>query len=446
MMLLLVCFVFSSVSFYDPVFMKDYSADFMKIRRDNILYNADSYIWFSEVPVTDVPTLSFTPSLKTIFNVSSGNTYINTYLDLEFDAGVKIDNFALAATLDFFNFNEPLKIPYYAPLADNQYFMYSFDEQPIIGGANILDINVRNAYIKYTSGSFDLTVGRSDVKIGEGMLFSGISYPLDHIYRINFKFQNFHVTSAFAATPDTFLSKTIAYQALEWKPFSSLTLTLYEAVSHSEEDYFKYFNPLTLYYERQRRGKSNSDNLIGGASVKWNFGGKYSIFCDFLNDDVVIFQGNTSKYGVLAGFESIVTPNSILRFHAVAIPRFTYTHVSDTNAWHLMGVPLGYPRGNDLLDFYLSYILFFNDKSSLTLRAAQLNKGEGSLVEHWEGSGFPRNMPYPTGDVCRELFLMVGFQKGCFYGGAFGDLEYNSKNHRYGLFLNIQSRVLSLKF
>ncbi len=438
--------LFSSILFYDPFFLKDYSIDFLSDRKANLTLNKDSYILLSEVPVSKRLSLSFIPALKTNFVRSKGSCYINNYLELEFNGGVKVDSFELAASVDFFNFSEPLRVPYYSPLSDNQYNQYSFDIQPIIGKTSILDINIRNAYIKYKSNNFDLLVGRSEVRIGEGMLFSGISYPIDHIYNLNFRFKNFHLTSAFAAVPDTFLTRTLAYQAVEWKPVPSLTFTVYEAVSHSQEDYFKYFNPLSLYYERQRRSSSNSDNLLGGFAIKWNFLNKYSAFLDFLNDDVVIFQGNTSKYGILAGFESALSSNSLIRFHAVAIPRFTYTHVSDTNAWHTLGVPFGYPRGSDLLDFYLTYTLFLEGNDGIIFRIAQLNKGDGTLTEHYEGSGFPGNMPYPTGRVLRELFIMGGIQRRFLYSGVFADLQYRSKNHLYGFFLFIRSRLFSLKF
>jgi hypothetical protein len=432
-------------SFYDPVFLKDYSVQFFELRRNFLLKGTDTYVWTFDDTADNKPFLKFSPGFKLVNITKSGVNYTNSYLDLEFDAGVRFDGILVYTRVNFFNFVTPYKFNFYEPLSDNRYNLYSFDEQPIIGGTSLFDINVEKAYIKYANDNFGILVGRNNVMIGEGLLFSGLCYPLDHVYRLNFRFGKFQVVSAFAVAQDTFPEKTISYQTLEWKPFSNFMVTFYEAVSHTGKDYFKYFNPVSLYYERQRRGISNSDNLLGGIACKLNFSKKVSVFLDFLNDDFIVFKGGTSKYGVCAGVE--VSPNSysFFRFSFVAIPRFTYTHVSDTNAWQFMGLPIGYPRGNDLLDFYFTYLRKFNNDDYVILRVAQLNKGEGTLKEHWENSGYPKNMPFPTGKVERELFTMLGYQRKCIYAGFFLDLKYKLSSS-FGAFLYFKSDVFKVAF
>ncbi|MEO0247363.1 MAG: hypothetical protein ABIM20_05250 [candidate division WOR-3 bacterium] len=432
--------------FYDPIFQKDLSLDLLAHRCKEIKAGSGSYINFYKPELLGRPSVVFSPELKLLGFKLPERCYLNSYLDLIFKLGIKTKDLSFFAKVDFFNFKESYKFPGWHPLSDASYFMYSFDEQPIIGGKSILDINLREAYLSYDNNEFNLLVGRANIRIGEGLLFSGNSYPLDYIYRVSFKLNNLKILSAFAVPVDTFLRRTISYQVLEWTPLPNLVFTLYEAVSHSEEDLFKYFNPITLYYERQRRGKSNSDNLLGGIALRYIFKSRTSVFIDVLNDDIVIFQGGTSKYAILAGFEALKSPNEILRFSSVFIPRFTYTHVSDTNGWNIMGIPIGYPRGNDLVDFYFSYFRNLSEDNSLIFRVAYLNKGEGTLFEKWEESGFPRNMPFPSGKVRRDLVLMAGLKKKFFYFGSIIDLVYKGKDHALGVFLNFGKDLFRVVF
>ncbi len=442
----LILALFLSFSLYDPVFLKDYSIEFLELRKSFINLGSDTYVWTFADTSEERPFIKFSPSLKLINITKDRVNYTNSYIDLAFDAGVRFDHFQVYAKVNFFNFLAPYKFKFYEPLADNRYNLYSFDEQPIVGGTSLFDINVEKAYIQYSKHNFEILVGRNNVMIGEALLFSGLCYPLDHVYRLSFSFSNFKVVSAFAVTQDTFPEKTVSYQTLEWKPFDNLTVTFYEAVSHTGKDYFKYFNPISLYYERQRRGTSNSDNLLGGLAVRFDVKNRMSLFFDFLNDDFIVFKGGTSKYGVCAGLETSLDTYSFLRFSFVAIPRFTYTHVSDTNAWQIMGLPLGYPRGNDLLDLYLSYLRKLRNGGYFIFRVAQLNKGEGTLKEHWENSGYPKNMPFPTGQVERELFAMLGYQKRSIYVGLFTEWKYSESSNAFGAFIYFKNNVFKLVF
>ncbi|MDI6850650.1 MAG: hypothetical protein QMD82_01760 [bacterium] len=438
--------LFLSFSFYDPIFLKDYSVEFLELRKSYIKRGSDTYVWTFADTSDERPFIKFSPSLKLI-NITKGRVnYTNSYINFAFDAGVSFDQFQVYTKVNFFNFVTPYKFQFYEPLADNRYNLYSFDEQPVIGGTSLFDINVEKAYIRYSTKNFEILVGRNNVMLGEALLFSGLCYPLDHLYRLSFSFSKFKVVTAFAVTQDTFPEKTISYQTLEWKPLDNLTVTFYEAVSHTGEDYFKYFNPISLYYERQRRGISNSDNLLGGLAVRFDVKERVSLFFDFLNDDFIVFQGGTSKYGICVGLETSVDFYSFLRFSFVAIPRFTYTHVSDTNAWQIMGLPLGYPRGNDLLDLYLSYFRKLKNDGYLVIRVAQLNKGEGTLKEHWENSGYPKNMPFPSGQVERELFTMLGYKKKRIYTGLFTDWKYNRSFATFGVFIYFKDNVFKVVF
>jgi len=431
--------------FYDPVFNKDLSLFELKNHWENILGGKGSYIESPGLYLSERPTLSFTPDWRVLVLNKNSKTYVFSRLDLEFSAGVKVDNFKLGAEVHFFNFQEPIKFQYWEPFANETYKMYSFDIQPIIGKTSLMDIYVKKAYLEYEAKNFGFLVGRREIRIGEGLVFSGQSYPLDHVYRLQFNFGKFKVISAFGVPPDTVLTRTISYQALEWKPVSNFIFTVYEAVSHTGPDVFKYFNPLSLYYERQRRGKTNVDNLVGGLAVKYNFK-KVSLFFDLLDDDIIIFEGGTNKYAFASGFEVIPESNSILRFSFTAIPRFTYTHVSDSNAWHVLQIPLGYPRGNDLIDFYLSYAKFLGNKEAFVVRLAQLNKGEGTLTEKFEGSGLPRNMPYPTGKVRRDWVFQAGYFKKFVYTGILADFVYKGRNHLFGAFVHLNGNIFTIRF
>lgn len=432
--------------FCDPIFQKDLSLDLLDYRRKEVIVGSGSYISVYEPWLLSRPSITFSPKFNIFGFKLSRKYYVNSNLDLIFKLGFKIRGLSLFARVDFFNFNESYDFPQWHALSDESYLMFSFDEQPVIGRKSIFDINVREAYLSYENADFGILLGRANIRVGEGLLFSGNSYPLDYIYRASFKLKNFKILSAFAVPVDTFLRRTISYQVLEWTPLPNLIFTLYEAVSHSDEDLFKYFNPITLYYERQRRGKSNSDNLLGGVAARYIFKKRASIFIDVLNDDIVVFQGGTSKYAILTGFEILKHTNEILRFSSVFIPRFTYTHVSDTNGWNIMGIPIGYQRGNDLIDFYFSYLKSFDEDKSLIFRIAYLNKGEGTLFEKWEGSGFPRNMAFPTGKVRRDVVFMAGIKKKFFYLGSIADLVYKGKDHTFGIFINFEKDLFKVVF
>lgn len=432
--------------FYDPIFQKDLSLDLLHHRRKEVRAGSGSYVRFYEPDLLSRPSIVFSPKFNLLGYRISQKYYLNSNLDLIFKLGFKTKGLSVFARVDFFNFNESYNFPQWHALSNTSYLMYSFDEQPIIGGKSILEINVREAYLSYENADLNILVGRANIRVGEGLLFSGNCFPLDHVYRISYKINQFKFLSAFGTPVDTFLKRTISYQVLEWSPFSNMVIALYEAVSHSEEDIFKYFNPVTLYYERQRRGRSNSDNLLGGVAARYIWRERASVFLDILNDDIIIFQGGTSKYAILAGVEILRGDDEILRFSSVLIPRFTYTHVSDTNGWNIMGIPIGYQRGNDLIDFYLSYLKSFGESNSMILRFAYLNKGEGTLFEKWEGSGLPRNMAFPTGKVRRDLVFMVGIKKKFFYFGSVADLVYKGKDHTFGIFLNFEKDLVKVVF
>ncbi len=439
-------FLFSLL--YDPVFLKDYSIETLWSRSNAIKGFEMTNINTFEDTTGEKPFISLTPNLK-VFNVNANKlNYTNSYLNLEFDLGARVDSFQFFAKVNFFNFVTPYRLSYHEPLSDYQYNLYSFDVQPVIGGTFLFDINVQKAYIKYSYNNFNMMMGRNNIAIGEGLLFSGLSYPLDHIYRVSFKIKNLSFLSAFATTLDTFLLKTISYQVLEWSPVNNVVFTVYEAVSHTGPDVFKYFNPLSLYYERQRRGVDNNDNLLGGVVAKVRIKERFSVFFDFLNDDFILFKGGTSKYGVLVGTEWITYDNSFFRLTAVAIPRFTYTHgySADTNSWKLMGLPIGYPRGNDLIDVYFTYVHNFGLKRNAIVRVALLNKGEGTLDEHWEGSGLPKNMPFPTGDVDRRFFTLIGYKCKSLYAGGFFDYNYSHQKSAFGVFLYFSKKVFEVQF
>lgn len=444
--MILIAIFSALLTFYDPVFQKDLSIEFLSKKMLDIRNGSPTSILLHKPFLTEKPTIVFSPSVKLLGYYLDDRIFSNSVIDLKFKLGFKVNNVSTFAQVDFFNFHEPNKFPYWHPFADVSYLLYSFDEQPIVGGKSILDINVKEAYVEFDNDQYDLLVGRANIRVGEGLIFSGNSYPLDYIYRAGIKLKNFRVISAFAVPVDTFQRRSISYQVLEWTPHPNLVFTLYEAVSHSGEDVFKYFNPVILYYERQRRGNSNSDNLLGGFSLRYLIRQRASLFFELLNDDIVVFQGGTSKYALNTGLEFLSDTTQIFRLSAVLIPRFTYTHVSDTNSWHIMGNPIGYPRGNDLIDFYLSYLKYFDKNRAFVARFAFLNKGEGTLIEKWEGSGYPRNIPYPTGNVRRDFTFMLGYKLKGFYLGSMIDLVYRGKSHIFGFFFNFESDIFKLTF
>ncbi len=321
-----------------------------------------------------------------------------------FSAGIKgtlklYNNLTAYEDISLYKSFETDMLTYRDYLYHPMYHLYSFDKQPVITQHDIFDVRLEHAYIMLNKNHLSVLTGRDTLNWPGDLLFSGYHIPYNFIYRAKFKkggllFETFH-----AIPMDTFEFKRICGHRLQIH-YLSVDFVLEEGVSSAEKDFFKYINPIAPFYIIQRRGMSNSDNLLGLVGIMHK---NFSVF--FLDDDFIVDKGGTSKYGI-----KLQLKYGPVKFWSVAIPRYTYTHVTDTNAWSLAGSPIGYRYGNDLLDFYCTYKKNWA-KGELELTGIVLNHGTGTLDEHWENSGNPRNPRFPGGIVQRIYGIHTSFTR-----------------------------------
>jgi len=374
----------------------------------------------------------------------------NIYGELQLKAGLKINNFTFLDDISLFNKHEEESLSYKSPFYDPRYRLHSFDKQPVIGEQNYFDVRFNRGYILYENSSgLSILTGREYLSWGYNLLFSGYATPMDFIYRIRLKKGKLRAETFNAFLNDTFPGKRISGQTVELSVLPGLIISLEEAVIYTSSDNFKYFNPLGLYYEIQRRGKNNSDNLLGSINISWRITKGLKLELQFLDDDFIIGKGGTSKFGIHGGLTLVpwYDKNLMMRVTYTAIPRWTYTHISDTNSAAFLGTPLGYPRGNDLRDMSFSVYYFKPDR----IRYISLNylaHGEGTLEEHWEGSSYPRNMPYPTGTPIKAFLILAGQKTSHYEISLFSQYEKrgDSENLNLGFLFLAKSPLLTIEF
>jgi len=378
------------------------------------------------------------------------NYRYNLYGELQLKAGLQIDNITFIDDISLFNKYEEESLSYRSPFYDPRYRLHSFDKQPVIGEQNYFDVRFNRGFILYEHPSgISILTGREYLSWGYNLLFSGYATSMDFIYRIRLKKGKLTAETFNAFLNDTFPGKRISGQTVELSILPGLVVSLEEAVIYTSSDNFKYFNPLGLYYEIQRRGKDNSDNLLGSINISWRVIRGVKLGFQFLDDDFIIGKGGTSKFGIHGDLTLVPwqRKNLMMRFTYTAIPRWTYTHVSDTNSASFLGTPLGYPRGNDLRDMSFS-VYFLTPNRIKYISINYLAHGEGTLEEHWEGSGYPRNMPYPTGNSIKTLLITIGQKNEHHEISIFTEYEKrdDSENLNIGFLFLAKYSFLTIEF
>lgn len=320
-------------------------------------------------------------------------------------------------------------LSYKDPFSRPEYYPYSFDPQPVITHHRLFEIRWKKGYIAYKVKNLKIKSGR-DTLIWPSMLFIyGRDFYFDFLYHISFKKNPITFETFNAGLNDTFPLKRLSAQLLLLNPFKDFTLYLAEGVIYTKVNVLKYVNPVGLYYAIQRTSESGSENLMGLIGIKYK-----GVRFFFLNDDFIIDRGGTSKYGT----ELDINYKSI-DFSFIRIPRFTYTHYTDTNNWAINNIPIGYPYGPDVMDFYLNAKV-----KGWEFKFSYLNHGEGVMTEHWLHSNMPKNPPVPSGIV--ERILGIDVRKEIRKGKELGVFFYRFKNYknilnntenRFGVYLKL---------
>ncbi len=283
-------------------------------------------------------------------------------------------------------------LSYRDPFSKPEYYPYSFDKQPVMTHYRLFEVRFLRGLVSFQHKSLVIRVGRDTINWPSMLFFYGNGYPLDFLYDITYKRGPLSFETFNAGLMDTFDLKRLAAQLVVLNPLDGLTLYFAEGVIYTRPNLLKYINPVGFYYVIQRTSDDGPENLMGLVGLKYK-----NVRFFFLNDDFIIDRGGTSKYGTEVGIKF-----KNLDFSFIRIPRYTYTHYTDTNNWAINNVPIGYPYGPDVLDFYLK-----SEFKKWKMELAYLNHGEGKMTEHWLHSGMPKNPPVPSGVVERILGITV---------------------------------------
>lgn len=302
---------------------------------------------------------------------------------------------------------------YRDPFSRPEFYPYSFDPQPVITRYRLFEVRFLRGFISFKRSNLEIKMGRDTIRWPSSLFISNCVYPFDFLYRARYKKGPILLDVFNAALPDTFELKRIAAQLIVVEPVTDFKVFLAEGVIYTRHNLLKYINPVAPYYVIQRRSDDGPENLMGILGIEYK-----GVRFFFLNDDFIIDKGGTSKYGTEFGLKY-----KNLDFTYVRIPRYTYTHYTDTNSWSINGVPIGYKYGPDVSDFYLkANFKHFN------ISLSYLNHGEGVMSEHWLHSGMPKNPPVPSGIV--EEIIGIDIRKTFGEERELGVFFYKMNNYK----------------
>ncbi|MDI6840312.1 MAG: capsule assembly Wzi family protein [bacterium] len=342
-------------------------------------------------------------------------------------------------------FNEQRKlkdpIPYYDPDIQPDFILHNWEQAPVVGEKEVLEVKADRAYGVFNLSSIRVEIGKDKVRWGPGcrgtLFISGFSSPIDFVYNIKTKIGSISLYAFNAGIQDSLELKRMSAQRVEICLHKKMIIGISEGVLHTKEDIFKYFNPLGLYYITERRGRSGDDNLMATVDISIVPKRGTKIYFEFLNDDYVIWSKEVqpSLYGILGGLY-FAMPKSDLRIEATYVNRWTYAHRSGITHWTYGGIPLGFWAGSDVIDLYLEYIRWLSAIHGVSISYENLAHGEGKLEIpwEWEKEEFPnaRGMKSPTECPDRRNILGVkAFLNGSklsISGGIWGSIIKNYWN------------------
>ena len=274
---------------------------------------------------------------------------------------------------------------------------------PVASKVDILDVQTDRAFVKFNLFGVDIRSGRDRLQLKggyrTGLLFSGLTRPIDMFYRLDYKFWRFDFTALSGQLTDVG-KRYISSKRLALHLARNLQIGVTEAAAFAD-DPTAYINPLMLFYITHRHRPNNRDNIIAVADVSYTPFKNLNLYGEFLDDDLIIFEGGASKYGFLLGlFKSrLFSERTDLHLEYSHVRKWTYTHVSEINAWEYRGQPFGFWAGPDADEFYAQLSYLFSPSSAIKMNFDYIRKGEGDLFHPHETEGGNKNPPFPSGTV-----------------------------------------------
>ncbi len=309
----------------------------------------------------------------------------------------------------YHTFWSPPALPYYDPLIQPDYRLYTFDPQPVIGQSDVFDVRTDELSLAFLRRNLVLFTGKERVRIGPGvrynLILSGFTQPLSFLYFVRWRVHPLVLTAFHAWLPDTFPNRRFSFQRLEIHPTPWLILGLNEGVLYGPgSDPLKYINPVDLYYVTQRRGTTNQDNLVGMLDLTLRLRPGWLLYGTFFNDDFLITteeDWGTSLYAYQVGTWWQHGPFRLTLEHAFA-RRWTFFHLSRANSYLYWGLPLGLWTGSDAIAAYGELEYRWQDWR-FTGSLEYLAHGEGPLGVSYENDTVKvPDIPTPSGTADRR--------------------------------------------
>ncbi len=274
---------------------------------------------------------------------------------------------------------------------------------PVASKVDVLEVQTDRAFVKFNLFGVDIQSGRDRLQLKggyrTGLLFSGLTRPIDMYYRLDYKFWRFDFTALSGQLTDAG-KRYISAKRLALRLARNLQIGVTEAAAFAD-DPAAYINPLMLFYITHRHRPNNRDNIIAMADVSYTPFKNLNLYGEFLDDDLIIFEGGASKYGFLLGlFKSrLFSERTDLHLEYSHVRKWTYTHVSEVNAWEYRGQPFGFWAGPDADEFYAQLSYLFSPSSAIKMNFDYIRKGEGDLFHPHEAEGGNKSPAFPSGTV-----------------------------------------------
>ena len=274
---------------------------------------------------------------------------------------------------------------------------------PVASSQNILDVQTDRAFIKTELYGIGIQFGRDRLqfKIGyhSGLLFSGLTRPVDMFYKLDYNVWRFSFTALSGQLTDAGKRYMSAKRAT-LRLAHNLQIGATEAVGFAD-DPTAYINPLMLFYLIHRHRPNNQDNLLASFDISYTPMKNLNLYGEFLDDDLILFEGGTSKYGFLFGLykSQLFSERVDLRLEYSHVRKWTYTHVSLINAWEYRGQPFGFWLGPDADELFGQLNFFLSPSSVLKINFDYVRKGEGDMYHPYEEEQGDKSPPFPSGLV-----------------------------------------------
>jgi hypothetical protein len=295
---------------------------------------------------------------------------------------------------------------------------------------------MEQAYLRYSSDYFQLTLGRDFLKWGAGktgrLLLSDNAQPMDFL-SLGFRYKGLSFSSIAADLDQWLLSDSLAQRygvpianrflsahrlTINFKNKLYLGFTealLYGGPNSSWE--LKYHNPLLYYHGELLNGGGYDGNGLLAVDFDWYPGKNWEFYGEILVDDFQLEKTSPgdlepNEIGMIFGFQHSQVfglDGSWLGLEYVRIANRTYNSGYEWEKFVLFNRPIGYSLGNNFDRWHLTANYFPKKGLRVGMVFDYIRKGEGSILDSWDtpwvnytvAEGY--NEPFPYGIVERSF-------------------------------------------